>query len=224
MNTKTIAAPVALPLLAACAPEIQSTAYMQDVFDVAASQQPLSVPAVLRVPQSSEENCLEGLPRLIENLKTLAPVSGKGKCIEKSGDQLAEIETEMVVTPAGVDFDPQNLFVLEVGPQAGDGSLDLRFRLTTTLGEIVKALAADSSELQADFDPARFILTISNDSQGTVSLSGNHVFIDGVPHLPEMEPMVLERRKSVEIVFSDVASEYVSGANPYRLATVTAAD
>lgn len=223
MNAKTIAALVALPLLAACAPEIESTVYVQDVLTVASEQQALNVPAVLRIPQSSEESCLKGLPRLIDNLKALAPVTGKGKCIEKEGDQLAEIETEMVVTTAGVAFDPNNLFVLETGVPNGDGSLALEFRLTKTLDAIVKALAANSDELQAEFDPAKFIITINNDSESSIALAGNHVFIDGEPHLPEMEPLTLERRKSVEIIFSDVASEYVSDAKPYRLATVTAA-
>jgi len=223
VNIKTIAALVALPLLAACAPEIESTLYVQDALTVATEHKALSVPAVLRIPQSSEESCLKGLARLIENLKALAPVTGKGKCIEKEGDQLAEIETQMVVTAAGVAFDAKNLFVLETGAPNGDGSLALEFRLTKTLDEIVKALAANSDELQTDFDPARFIITIDNDSDGSIALAGNHVFIDGEPHLPEMEPLTLERRKSVEIVFSDVASEYVSGAKPYRLATVTAA-
>jgi len=223
MNAKTVAALVALPLLAACAPEIESTVYVQDVITVASEQESLSVPALLRIPQSSEESCLKGLPRLIENLKALAPVSGKGKCVEQEGDQLAEIETQMVITTAGVTFDPKNLFVLETGVPNGDGSLSLEFRLTRTLDEIVKALAANSDELQADFDPARFIISVSNDSDGSVRLAGNHVFVDGEPHLLETEPLMLERRKSVEIVFSDVASEYVSAAKPYRFATVTAA-
>ena len=223
MNVKTIAALVALPLLAACAPEIESTVYVQDVLSAASAHKALSVPAVLRVPQSSEEGCVKGLPRLIENLKALAPVSGQGKCIEKEGDQLAEIETEMVITVTGVAFDPKNLFVLEAATAGADGSIDLAFRLTRPLDEIVKALAANSDELQADFDPAKFIITVNNDTAGSVLLAGNQVFIDGEPHLPEMEPQALERRKTVEIRFSDVASEYVSGAKPYRFATVTAA-
>ena len=223
MLFRTVAALVALPLLAACAPEIESTLYVQDVLTVASEQKALGVPAVLRIPQSSEESCLKGLPLLIENLKALAPVSGKGKCIEKEGDQLAEIETQMVIITAGVEFDPKNLFVLETGVPNGDGSLALEFRLTRTLDEIVEALAANSDELQAEFDPARFIIVIDNDSDGSIELAGNHVFIDGAPHLSEMEPLRLDRRMSVEIFFSDVASEYVSGAKPYRLATVTAA-
>jgi hypothetical protein len=220
MNVKIIAALIALPLLAACAPEIESTVYVQDVLTVAAEQKPLNVPAVLRIPQSSEDSCLKGLPKLIENLRALAPVTGKGKCIEKEGDQLAEIETEMVVTTMGVQFDPKNLFVLETAASDGDGVIALEFRLTRALDEIVKALAANSDELQAEFDPAKFIITVNNDSAGSISLSGNHVFIDGEPHFSEMEPLVLEHRKAIEIVFSDVASEYVSDARPYRLATV----
>lgn len=221
MNMRTIAAlAAALPLLAACAPEIESTIYVQDVLDAAAGEGTLSVPAVLRVPQSSEESCLKGLPRLIENLKALAPVSGKGKCIEKNGDQLAEIDTEMAIAADGAEVADRNLLVVDVGAPDAGGGLALSFRLTMTLDEVVKALAADSDAFQVDFDPARFILAISNDSSGTVLLSGNQVFVGGEPLMPEMEPLVLERRKNVEIVFSDVASEYVSRAQPYRFAAI----
>ncbi len=219
MNLKTFAALAALPLLAACAPEIESAIYVQDVLTVVSGQKAVSVPATLRVPQSGQEDCVKGLPTLIENLKTLAPVTSQGKCIEKDGDQLAEIETEMVITVADAAFDAKNLFILEVGAPQSDGSLPLRFQLTRTLDEIVEVLAAN--EFQTEFDPARFILTVNNDSPGSVTLAGNQVFIDGEPHLPEMEPLTLERRKSVQVVFSDVASEYVSAANPYRFANIT---
>jgi hypothetical protein len=219
---KTIAALAALPLLAACAPEIESAIYVQDVLTAASGQKALSVPATLRVPQTSQDDCVKGLPRLIESLKTMAPVTGQGKCIEKDGDQLAEIETQMVITVAGAAFDPKNLFVLETSAPGADGSLPLQFRMTRTLDEIVKVLASEG-DFQTEFDPARFIFEVNNDSKGGISLAGNQVFIDGQPHLPEMEPLTLERRKSVEIVFSDVASEYVSGAKPYRFATITVA-
>lgn len=221
MNFRTVAALIALPLLAACAPEIQSTIYMQDVLKASADKSSLSVPAILRVPQSSEESCLAGLSRIIENLKTLAPAIGKGKCVSKDGDQLAEIETEMVIAAPDGSYDERNLFVLEVAAASTPGTYDLAFRLTRPLDEIVKVLAANSDELQADFDPAKFIFALNNDAEGTVELRPLHVFVDGEPHLPEGEPFALERRKSVEIIFSDVASEHVSDANTYRFATMS---
>lgn len=220
MNVRTIAALIALPLLAACAPEIQSTIYMQDVLKASADNSSLSVPAILRVPQSSEESCLAGLSRIIDNLRTLAPANGKGKCISQDGDQLAEIETEMVIATPESAYGERNLFVLEA-TAAEPGTYDLAFRLTRPLDEIVRVLAANSDELQADFDPAKFILALNNDADSTIELLPLHVFVDGEPRMPEGDPLALERRKSVEIIFSDVAAEYVSDAKTYRFATLS---
>ena len=224
MKSKVIAL-FALPLLlAACAPEVESSIYVQDIEQAATSGEALSVPALLRIPQSSKEACEKGLQDLIKNLATLAPTTGKGKCIEKSNsqstDQLAEIETEMVIAHLTATFDPRNLLLLEVMPQ-NETTYDLTFRLLKPIDEIVKVLATNSDELTAEFDPARFIFTLNNDSRGSIELLPNHVFVDEQPGLPELGAQTLERRKAVEIVFSDVASSHVEKANGYRFATVT---
>lgn len=224
MKSKTLALLVLPLLLAACAPELESSIYVADVVQAATSGEALSVPALLRVPQSSKEACEQGLARLIENLQTLAPSNGKGKCIEKSTststDQLAEIETEMVIASASASFDDKNLLLLEV-KQQDETSYDLSFRLLRPIDEITKVLATNSDELQAEFDTARFIFTLNNDSKGSIELLPNHVFVDGQPGLPELGPQTLERRRQVEIVFSDVASSYVEKGNSYRFATVS---
>ncbi len=224
MKFKIAATLLALSLLAACAPEIESSIYLQDVAQVVAEQTAISVPAILRVPQSSEESCTKGLSQLIENLKDLAPVSGKGKCVEKNTgsttDQLAEIETEMVIATPDAPFDAQNLFLLEVA-DAGGGKHDLTFRLMRPIDEIVKKLAVNSDELTADLDPANFIFTLNNDGAGPIQLTAHHVFVDGEPALPETGDIALDRRKTASIVFSDVASTYVERANGYRFATIT---
>ena len=224
MKSKVLAL-FALPLLlAACAPEVESSIYVQDIEQAGTSGEALSVPALLRIPQSSKEACEKGLQNLIKNLATLAPTNGKGKCIEKSNsqstDQLAEIETEMVIAHPSATFDAQNLLLLEVMPQ-DETTYDLTFRLLKPIDEIVKVLAANSDELTAEFDPARFIFTLNNDSRGSIDLLPNQVFVDEQPGLPELGAQTLERRKAVEIVFSDVASSYVEKANSYRFATVT---
>jgi hypothetical protein len=216
---------VALPLLlAACAPEVESSIYVADVEQAVKTGEAISVPALLRIPQSSEEACLKGLSKLIENLETLAPTTGKGKCIEKSNnqstDQLAEIETEMVIAAAEASFDPKNLLLLEVKPQ-DQSTYDLTFRLLRPIEEIVKTLATNSDELQAELDPAHFIFTLNNDSAGAIEVLPLHVFVDEQPGLPEFGAQTLERRKQVQIVFSDVTSAYVEKGNGYHFATVT---
>jgi hypothetical protein len=180
---------------------------------------------MLRIPQSSAEACEKGLAQLIANLALLAPTSGKGKCIEKSTgqstDQLAEIETVLQLRRPEFAVG-RSLFSLDVH-ETTPGTYDLTFRLGKPIDELVKALAANSDELQADFDPARFIFALDNDSDGDIQYVANHVFVDGEPGLPEFGPQTLERRKQIEIVFSDVASAWVEKANAYTFATITVA-
>lgn len=201
---------------------MESSIYVADVLKVATDRETLTVPAILRVPQSSEDACLKGLPALIENLKTLAPVSGEGKCIEQGGDNLAEFETEMLITTPEVSFRPEGLFVLVVA-ETSPGTYDLSFNLSKPIDDIVKVLSAGSDDLQTEFDPTKFIFTLNNDATGAVQLLPNHVFVDDAPGLPELGPVTLERRDDVKIVFSDVASTYAEKGNSYRFGTLTAA-
>ena len=85
-------------------------------------------------------------------------------------------------------------------------------------------LATNSDEQPGEMDPARFIFQLNNDSRGNIELVPNHVFVDGEAGLAELGPRTLERRKAVEIVFSDVASTWVEKGNGYRFATVTVAN
>lgn len=220
MRISVLAAGAALVLLAGCAPEIESGIYVSDVQKVIEGAGPVATPALLRVPQASEDDCKKGLANLIENLKALAPATGKGKCMEQNGDQLAEIETSMILVREGEEAPQPNLFVLEVG-ELGSGS-SLTFRLLKPITEITEALAANSDEMQVDFDPAKFIFRIENDAQGAYELWPNHVFVDGEPGLPDGGPISLDRRNSVEIRFSDVASVYVERANAYGFASIAA--
>jgi hypothetical protein len=223
MSRKALAALAAagsLLLLAACAPEVESSLYLSDVLKVAAEGGTISTPAVLRVPQSSKDDCAKALDGLIKNLAALAPTTGKGKCVEsKSGDALAEIETSLVIARAGDAVPQPNLFVVEVAEE-GSGS-SLTFRMLTPIGDITKALVADSDQYSTDFDPSVFTIRIENDADGTVELYPNHVFVDDEPAgLPELGAVTLDRRKGATLRFSDVASVYVERANAYTFASI----
>ena len=220
-----IAGLLAVPLLlAACAPEVESSIYIDDIQKAAETGEAISVPAVIRVPQTNAEVCAKDLDKLIANLATLAPTTGKGKCIEKSNnqstDQLAEIETEMVIATPSAPFDARNLLLLEVTAR-GESTYDLAFRLLRPIEEIVDVMASNTEQVTVEFDPSRFIFTIDNDSAGLIELLPNHVFVDDAPSLPELGSQTVERRRNVEIVFSDVASAHVEKGNAYSFATVT---
>ena len=228
MRLKLLAALSALPLLAACAPEIESTLYLKDVLAALSDSSVKHVPAVLRIPQSSEESCNKGLTALIEKLRPLAPVTGDGKCIEKSGDQLAELETQLNLVPEGATDDTTQHLLCRYPPgrrrHCRSASLSLSFRLGMSLDELTNALAADSDELTADFDPAKFIFTLNNDVEGqNVDVFPLQVFADRAPAMPGDPPITLGYRDQTELTLSDVASEYVSRAKSYEFAIIAPA-
>lgn len=223
MNLKAIATLLALPLLAACAPEIESTVYLADIQSVAEKGEPLSVPAVLRIPQSGEDDCKKGLDALVEKLEALAPVSGKAQCISKDqhgqGTQLAEIETEVQIVPAGADVKQPNLFVLETA-MTDEGRTDLTFRMLKPIADVIAALQPPDA-MQVDFDPSFIILHIDNDTSGPAEMTISNAYVDSKPLVGEnAEPIAIERRGAVEIRLSDVASSYVEAGNSYFFATV----
>jgi hypothetical protein len=223
MNLKAVAALLALPCVAACAPELASTVYLADVQTALGTGEPVSVPALLRIPQSGEDDCKKGLDALVEKLKALAPVTGKAQCISKdqhgSGTQLAEIETQVQIVPAGKDAPQPNLFVIEA--KAGDaGAIDLSFRMLKPIADVISALTPPDS-MQTDFDPSFFILHLNNDLAGSAELTLNDVYVDHKPLVPEnAAPVTLDRRGDVEIQLSDVASSWLEAGNSYFFATI----
>lgn len=223
MNFKHLLPLLALPLLAACQPEVESTVYLTDVQAAGEGGKAMSIPATLRIPQGGEEDCKKALPDLIEKLKALAPVTGKGQCISKdqhgSGTQLAEIETQLQLVAAGSEVDPTNLFVIEAA-MTDEGRTDLTFKMLKPIGDVITALQAESPT-QVDFDPASFIIHLNNDTTGAVEMFGNGLFINGKPLLNENGPSVtIDRRGVADVMFSDVASTYVQDGNGYFFLTV----
>jgi hypothetical protein len=219
MRKLTLAALVALPLLAACAPELETTIYLSDVTRAAGGEQ-VEIPALLRIPQTSEDECNKGLDGLIEKLRALSPVTGKGQCITKDGDNLAEVETSAYVIAEDASAPDPALVLIRVGEDRNTGGKDLRLVLTKSVPEITTALASDLS-MQTDFDPTRFIIELQNDTNAVASIYPDHVFVDGKPGFYDPgNPVSLDRRRSLEIKLSDVASDYVSAAGAYAFASV----
>ena len=223
MNLKPILGALALPiLLAACAPEVESTIYLADIVKAAETGETVSVPAVLRIPQGGEDECKEGLDGLIEKLKALAPVTGKGQCISKDqhgqGTQLAEIETQLQIVPSGTEVAEPNLFVLEAAT-TDEGRTDLTLRMLKPIDEVITALQAENPA-QVEFDPSFFLINLNNDTSGSVEIAVNHVFVDGKSSLESEDPVSLDRRGELKIQFSDVASSFVEQGNSYWFATI----
>lgn len=219
MNFKFLLPLLALPLLAACAPEVETTIYLADVQTALDSGKAVAVPATLRIPQSGKEDCEKGLPDLVAKLKAFAPVKNDGKCIDGKDSTMAEIGTELQIVAADATYDPVNLFALEVAT-TDEGRSDLTFHMLKPIEDVIKALAAEGA-MQAEFDPSKFIIHINNDGAGPVELVGNHVFIDDRPAFADSgDAITVDRRGDVTIKFSDVASSFVEEGNSYWFVTV----
>jgi hypothetical protein len=217
MNVRTIAALLALPLLTACAPQVETTVYLADIQKVLADGKALETPALLRVPQSGEDDCKAGLSALIEKLRALAPVTGKGRCVSSDGDELAEIETAVQIATPESAFDDANLFALVASP-GDDGKVSLSFHVLKPAEDIAAALAPDESGTQ--LEPTRFILHINNDTAGSLEVTPGEVFVDGQPHLAGGDPVGIARRGEIEIRVSDVASAFAERGNDYTFASL----
>jgi len=218
MNLKLVLPLLALPLLAACAPQVESTVYVSDLQKVLADNQALATPALIRIPQGGEDDCKKGLAALVEKFKTLAPTTGKAQCISKDGDELAEIETEIQIVTKDSSFDAANLLTLEIGTPDADGNATLALHMLKPVTDIVKALADDNS-MSTEMDPTKFTVHINNDSRDAISLAPAEVFIDGKPHLADGGPVPVDRRGEIEIKFSDVASAFTEEGNSYIFAS-----
>jgi hypothetical protein len=220
MKLRFLTTLAALPLLAACAPQVESTIDVSAIQKAIASGAAVQVPALLRIPQSSEDDCKKGLDALVLKLKALAPVTGNGLCMESDGDQLAEIPTALQVVTPDAPFDAKNLFLIEAA--TADGKTGLTFRMLKPIEEITKALTADEDGYTTDFDPAKFILKLANDTAGTVAFYPEQLFIDDKPHLPDAaNPVVIDAGSTVTLKFSDVAAAFVEAGNSYGFGAFT---
>jgi hypothetical protein len=220
MLNKALAAgaAVALLALAACAPEVDLTVPLSSVMQVVTDGGSASAPALLRIPQGSEEECKDGLAGLIEKLKALAPVTGDARCTQSAGgDQLAELGTAIAIVREGDAVPEPNLFALEIA-ENGSGS-SLTFRLLKPIPEVTEALSGDSG-IDVEFDPSLYTVTLQNDLGSTLEVYPDHALVNGEPHLPGMDGVVLANGDKVAIRLSNVAAVHVDKAQAYTFAGI----
>ena len=218
MKIKSAATLLALPLLAACAPQVETTIYLSDVQKVLSTGTALATPAQLRIPQSSEDDCKKGLDALVEKVKTLAPVTGKAQCVESHGDALAEVTMSLqIVTPQSAIAEP-NLLALVAAPDS-DGNIALSIHMLKPIGDVIKALASDDS-FSTDFDPTKFTMHVNNDTGADVDALPGEVMLDNEPRLAVDPPITIAHRQDVRIEFNDVAAAYAERGQPYQFIAV----
>ena len=234
MSARTIAMRIAalggVALIAACAPEFEGRLYMQDIVDVAASGETLIVPADLRIPESTEEECNKGLADLALKLGAITPLADDGECVEVDNSQFSQFTLDLPIATGsdGIDGDYlAELYVVGTGGPNAPG-YELTLKLNRTLEDVQDAIGRGEnsgfSVSTGDQDQPKFVFTFENDGRDPVTLKPNYVFLDDAPGLPDQaHTITLARRESVKIRFSDVVSAYVADANSFAFATVFAA-
>lgn len=218
------AAVLATALLAACAPQFETTVKLSEITGALASGTPVMVPATLSIPEGSEDTCAEGLADLMHSLSTITPVTAKPSCVEIDGQYYSSFPTEMPVLAAGAE-PGEHLAVLELAPLAdGSGAIALVARMTTSLDAVARLVAGNQSglSLNPELEDPKFSFRIENDAADTARLTGWYVYVDGEPALPDAE-IELAPGQSVELVLSDVVSSWLAGARAHRIALVVPA-
>ena len=224
-NLVRLAALGSVAFIAACAPEIEGRIYMLDVADVAKSGEAMIVPALLRIPETSEEECDKGLADLAKALGEITPLSDEGECVEVDNNQFSQFTLDLPIATDSASISGSYLAELLVTP--GDGAQTvLSFKLNRTLEDVQDAIGRGESSgfsvSSSEQEQPKFIFTFENDGRNPVALTPNFVFLDDAPGLPDdAHTMVLERRDRVTIRFSDVVSAHIAKANSFAFATLS---
>jgi hypothetical protein len=221
MQVKVLLAVLPLALLAACAPQVEATIPISTVSSITAGTKFQDTALLLRIPESSEDDCKTGLKSTVATLQTFTPIQGTGRCLAIEGDNFAEVETALAIMPEGAAVPPSRLFILELGATGPEGR-QLSFRVTRPLEEIAKALNQNYAE-STDLGPPAIILNLRNDGAAPIALLPNQSFVDGKPVMGgPADTATLAPGASVSFRLSDVASRYLADANAYTFATLAA--
>jgi len=213
MKIKSAATLLALPLLAACSAQVESTIHLSDVQKVLASGNSIATPATLRIPQSNEDDCKSGLDALVEKLKTLTPIEGAPSCVDINGDDYIEATTAIQIATPTSKIPYANLLALNVQPD-NDGNIAMSLNVLRKVDSVVEKLTGDTSP--TGLDPTKFIIRVDNDSGADVDALPGEVLLDGKPHLAVDPPITIGKGTRIEIGFNDVAVAYMEDGNSYQ--------
>ncbi len=184
MHLRPLASLLALPLLAACAPELHSTVSVRDIARVATTGQPVEATAQLRIPQPGAAECAANLQTLVSRLETLAPIASEPRCVSVGFDTFAELHTPLAIVP--FDAKPDHRLAAIVALPTNSGATDLAFRLLQPFGDIFHAVAADISP-RPRLDPPIIAVTLRNDGDEPLTLlAGGEVVVNGKTAPPEI--------------------------------------
>ncbi len=216
-----------IALIAACAPEIEGRLYLADIDEVANGGDVIVMSADLRIPESSEDDCNDGLEKLAAKLGEITPLADDGACVEVDNNQFSQFAIDLPLLAEGASLDTAYLAEMRVSAVSdamGDGTA-LTLIMNRTLTDVQDAIGrgkdAGMSITSGEDEQPKFIFTLENDMRDPIRLMANYAFIDDAPSLPgASSPITLDRRESVKIRFSDVVAAHIAEANGFAFATI----
>jgi hypothetical protein len=217
LHLRHLASLLALPLLAACAPELHTTVTTSEIARVAATGQPIEATALLRLPQPGFAECEANLSTLVARLEALVSVATEPRCIAQGLDAFAELHTPLPI----VDFEakPDHRLAALVALPTNSGATDLAFRLLTSYDDIFYTLAADISP-RPRLDPAVIAIALRNDGAAPLTLlAGGEVLVDGEAVPRETS---LPAGATAELRLTAVAATLVESGTDYTFASFRA--
>lgn len=203
-----------LPLLAACAPELDTSVSTGDLERVAETSQSLDVTALLRIPQPSFAECTANLLTLRDRLETLVPVATEPTCVAIGLDSFAVLRTPLALIP--FEAKPADRLAAIVALPTNSGATDLAFRLLQPFGDIFYTLAADISP-RPRLDATIITVSLRNDgSEPLTLLAGGAVLVDGKESPRES---TLAAGQTVELRLTPVAAGLIESNIDYTFAS-----
>lgn len=218
----------ALAPLAACSPKLEADVYLSDIVEAASSSERFFVPLTLKIPQASDQTCIDNADALYDAVATAFEVKKKGLCIKEGFDNFSKFDLEVPIIPGedrqkpGFEF-PAIYFVV-VDKQLEDAEVfSIGLGLADPMMSTVEAVKAQNAAFRyaSPVDEPIIEISLQNDLRIPVEVSDLIAFVDSVPDVGG-EIYRLDRRETLEIKLSDVLSASIaSGNGAYLVATVT---
>ena len=215
MKPSSLAALLLLPLLSACAPELETGVTIGELQHVARTGQPLVVSALLRLPQTSIARCEADLPLLVAVIQQHTAVGPAPRCMARSLDTFAELPVHLAVS--AFDASPANTLSAITAEPAGDGSISVAYRLLLPYEDILFSATRDIRP-RPDIDPTVFIVVLRNDIDTSIEfLPGGQVTIDGKTSQISRS---LAPGETVELHLNPIAAALIQGGGHYTFAQI----
>ena len=204
---------VAIIALSACKPTIDLDLFIQDLYDVAKTQNGITVPAIVGIPIDDSKKCEEAKNKMLPILRKYSLGIEFIECKEVKGEIYDMMSVKMdtqILSTKDSRLDWSGLFSVFVFDQARAATnlIEIYLLATNKLGDLSSDLDRQFLFQTVDIDDVKIELRIKNDTKNDVELSVGGARVDGKPIAPP-HPFKLTRRDYLKIVPSKINVQYL---------------